>query len=208
MQMRKLGLVAAALGVFLAMQLTANAQAVDVGLGFGSLLSPSAASASGDHYPQAIRGGLYPSVRADIFLKKHLGFNGEVAWRARQDLYLTPLGFVPFRPILYDFNAVVGSRFNKNFGADAMAGIGGEDLRFYQPYYNCGFTGCTNYTSSSHFLGHIGGDVRLYVHGNFFVRPEVHYYMVRNNNEFSSNHETRLTIGIGYSFFGNQSSRF
>jgi hypothetical protein len=201
--MRKVSL-AAALCMLLLAQLPAHGQAADVGIGFGTLVAPAASSATGNYQPQSIRGGLYPSVRADIWMKKHVGFNGEVAWRAHQNLYLNSFGFVPFRPILYDFNAVVGSRFNKQLGADAMAGIGGEDVRFYTPFYTCGFTGCTNYTSSTHFLGHFGGDVRLYVHGNFFVRPEVHYYLVRNNNQFSSGHETRLTIAIGYSFFSER----
>lgn len=197
----------AVLGVlFSLLYIPAQAQQADVGIGFGTLVAPSASSVSdSSHSPESIRGGLYPSVRADIFMKKHFGFNGEVAWRARQNLYTTSFGDVPFRPILYDFNALLGSRFSKEFGADAMAGIGGEDLRFYQPYYTCGtFSGCSNYTSSTHFLMHVGGDVRLYVHGNFFVRPEAHLYFVRNNVEFSSNRVTRFSISLGYSFFSQQ----
>ncbi len=198
---------AAVLGVlFSLLYCPAQAQQVDAGIGFGSLVAPSASSVSdSNHSPASIHGGLYPSVRVDIFMKKHFGFNGEVAWRARQNLYTTSFGDVPYRPILYDFNALLGSRFNKYFGADAMAGIGGEDLRFYQAYYTCGtFSGCSNYTSSSHFLMHGGVDARIYVHGNFFVRPEAHFYYVRNNNEFSSNRVTRFTISLGYSFFTQQ----
>jgi hypothetical protein len=200
--MRKLIAVAAFCLTF-ALPRFAHAQQADLGLGFGTLLAPAASSADSSHYPQSIRGGLYTSVRADIFLKKHLGFNGEVAWRNSMNAYNTGLGFlVPFRPILYDFNAVYGSRFSKKLGADVMAGIGGEDNRFYSSQYNCGFSGCTNYTSSSHFLTHVGGDVRIYVHGNFFIRPEANWYYVRNNVEFSSNSMTRVGASIGYSFFG------
>lgn len=197
----------AVLGVlFSLIYIPAQAQQADVGIGFGTLVAPSASSVSdSSHSPESIRGGLYPSVRADIFMKKHFGFNGEVAWRARQNLYTTSFAAVPFRPILYDFNALLGSRFSKEFGADAMAGIGGEDLRFYTPYYNgnCAFS-CTNYVSSTHFLVHGGADVRFYVHGNFFIRPEAHFYYIRNNNEFSSNRVTRFTISLGYSFFSQQ----
>src|SRR5689334_10558386 len=199
--MRKL-IFAVALFVFsFAFNSTAHAQAADVGFGFGTLLAPAADKASGNHYPQSIRGGLYNSVSAAVWLKPHLGFNGEAAWRAKQNFYNTPFGFFPFRPILYDFNAITGSRFNKYVGADAMAGLGAESVRFYSPNFTCGFTGCSNYTSSTHFLLHLGGDVRLYVHGNFFIRPEIHYYWVHNNNEFSSDHMTRVGASIGYSFF-------
>lgn len=204
--MRKV-LWAAVLGILsLLIYNPAQAQQVDAAIGFGTLVAPSASSVSDtNHSPESIRGGLYPSVRADIFVKKHLGFNGEVAWRARQNLYTSSFGQTPYRPIFYDFNAVLGSRFSKEFGADVMAGIGGEDLRFYQPYYSCGtFSGCTNYVSSTHFLGHFGADARFYVHGNFFVRPEAHLYLVRNNQEFSSNRVTRFTISLGYSFFNEQ----
>lgn len=201
--MRKISVIAVFCGFFL-LQSLAQAQQADVGIGFGTLLAPSASSADSNHFPQSIRGGLYTSVRADVFMKHHFGFNGEVAWRTRQNLFnVGGFGEIPFRPILYDFNGVFGERFSKAFGADVMAGIGGEDIRFYGSI-NCSFTGCTNYTSSTHFLGHFGADARLYVHGNVFLRPEAHFYFIRNNNEFSSDHVTRLGISIGYSFFSNK----
>jgi hypothetical protein len=198
--MRKLTLIAAVCFVF-ALTTFAHAQQANLGLGFGTLLAPSASSADSSHYPQSIRGGLYTSIRADIFIKKHLGIAGQVAWRNSMNGYNTGLGFlVPFRPIIYDFNAIYGERFSKQVGADVLGGIGGQDTRFYSSQVTCGLT-CTNYTSSSHFLTHLGGDVRIYVHGNIFVRPEVNWYYVFNNNEFSSNSFTRVGASIGYSFF-------
>ena len=199
--MSKLTLIAALCFVF-AVPAAVHAQQADLGLGFGTLVAPSAGSADSNHSPQSIRGGLYTSIRADVFLKKHLGVGGEVAWRNAMNGYDTGQGFlVPYRPILYDFNAVYGARFNKKLGADVLAGIGGEDIRFYSSQFNCGFSGCTNFVSSSHFLTHVGADVRLYVHGNFFIRPEANWYFVRNNNEFSSNSMTRIGASIGYTFF-------
>lgn len=201
--MRKICVIAALCGFFV-LQNLAQAQQADVGLGFGTLLAPSASSADSSHFPQSIRGGLYTSVRADVFLKHDFGFNGEVAWRTRQNLYnVGGFGQIPFRPILYDFNALWGKRFSKAFGADVMGGIGGEDIRFYGNI-NCSFSGCTDYTSSTHFLTHVGADARLYVHGNVFLRPEANFYFVHNNVEFSSDHMTRVGVSIGYSFFSNK----
>ena len=106
-----------------------------------------------------------------------------------------------YRPIFYDFNAVYGRTFpKKKVGADVMAGIGGLDLRFYQPFYSCGAVSCTNYTSINHFAGHFGADLRFYFWGHAFIRPEAHYYIVHNNVEFNNVNASRFTISIGYSF--------
>jgi hypothetical protein len=84
-----------------------------------------------------------------------------------------------------------------------LAGIGGEDIRFYTPYLNCGYvTGCTNYLSSNHFLGDFGGGIRAYFWRDAFVRPEVRLYLINNNVEFSSGVATRYSISLGYSFGG------
>ena len=90
------------------------------------------------------------------------------------------------------------------FGAEALAGIGGESIRFYTgSYYNCDIYGnCTNYVSSNHFMGDFGGGLRFYPYGNFFVRPEVRLYLINNNEEFSSSHVVRYGVSIGYAFGG------
>jgi hypothetical protein len=190
-----------------AVMFAAGAQAqqeFDGAFGFGSVVAPGASTDSNGVTTPSLSGGLYPSFSGIFILRHHIGFGGEVSWRARQALYTeTGSGFAfqaPYKPIFYDFNAVYGSRFGKKFGGDVMAGIGGEDLRFYTPYYNCGFTSCTNYQSSNHFAGHLGADIRYYVWGNLFVRPEIHYYLVHNNVEFNGANPTRFTISIGYSF--------
>ena len=143
------------------------------------------------------RGGLFPSISADVlFLHHHqIGVQGEVAWRASQNLYADTL---PFRPILYDFNAIFAPRLGKRTQAEVMAGFGGEDLRFYGQI-NCTFVGCTDYVSSNHLTGHIGAGIRLYVWHNVFVRPEAHFYGIHNNNEFPSSNANRFAVSIGYS---------
>jgi len=182
----------------------AQAQEFHGAFGFGTVTAPSASTdSSGFPFP-SLSGGLYPSFSGIFLFKRHIGFGGEVSWRARQAVYggtVSNFSFAqPYRPIFYDFNAVYGSKFGKKFGGDVMAGIGGEDLRFYTPYYSCGITSCTNYQSSNHFAGHFGADIRYYFWGNAFIRPEAHYYVVRNNVEFNKVNVSRFAISIGYSF--------
>jgi hypothetical protein len=194
-------------GVFAAallFTLGAQAQEFHGAFGFGTVTAPGPSTDSnGTTFPSISR-GLYPSFSGFFILKHHLGFGGEVAWRAHQALYTqsnsTFFAAAPYRPIFYDFDAVYGSKFGKKFGGDVMAGIGGEDLRFYTQFTCNGFTGCTNYVSSNHFAGHIGADLRYYFWGNAFIRPEVHYYVIHNNVEFNGANVSRFAISIGYSF--------
>jgi hypothetical protein len=186
----------------LALAGTAHAQEFHAAFGFGTVTAPSASTNSNGSFP-SLSGGLYPSFSGMVILKHHIGFGGDVAWRAHQTIYSGTQGnfgiVQPYRPIFYDFNAVYSRTFQKKFGADVMAGIGGEDLRFYG-VLNCGFSGCTNYVSSNHFAGHFGADVRFYVWGHLFVRPEAHYYVIHNNDEFNNANASRFAVSIGYSF--------
>jgi len=42
--------------------------------------------------------------------------------------------------------------------------------------------------------------VKLHARGGFFVRPEVHFYMVHNNAEYTSPYIVRYGASIGYTF--------
>jgi hypothetical protein len=199
---RKL-LLFVSISVFFATAVTAHAQQFDAAFGVGTLSAPSAASATGDHFPQSIGGGTFLSFSGDYLFMHHFGVGGEVAWRATQNSYQ---GVAPFRPIFYDFNGVYAPPLGKKAAVELQAGIGAQSTRFYQNFFTCsGFTGtCTNYTSSNHFMGHFGGGIRLYPFGNFFIRPEAHLYLVNNNFEFSSAHSVRYGVSLGYTF-GRQS---
>ena len=191
--------------VFLTLVAGCQAQEFHGAFGFGTVKAAAASVNSSGIPVPSLSGGLYPSFSGIFILRHHIGFGGEVAWRAKQAVYGgSTSSFVfaqPYRPIFYDFNAVYGATIQKKFGADVMAGIGGEDLRFYTPYYSCGaFSGCTNYVSSNHFAGHFGGDIRFYFWGHAFIRPEAHYYLIHNNPEFNNANAARFTISIGYSF--------
>lgn len=201
--MKKLAAVST-LAVAVLFAMGAQAQEFHGAFGFGTVKAPAASTdSSGISFP-SLSGGLYPSFSGIFILKHHIGFGGEVAWRAHQALYTEAGSFgvfqAPYRPIFYDFNAVYGSNFGKKFGGDVMAGIGGEDLRFYQPTFTCGFTSCTNYVSSNHFAFHVGADIRYYFWGHAFIRPEAHYYVVHNNVEFNGANVSRFAVSIGYSF--------
>lgn len=199
--MRKL-LLSFAFVLALTLTSSLSAQEFDAAFGFGTVKAPAASvDSNGVSFP-SLSGGLYPSFSGIFRLKHHIGFGGEVAWRGRQAVYgVTSFGNIqPYRPIFYDFNAVYGVT-QKKFGGDVMAGIGGEDLRFYTPFFQCGaFSGCTNYQSSNHFAFHVGGDIRYYFWGHAFIRPEAHYYVVHNNVEFNNVNVARFTVSIGYSF--------
>lgn len=193
--MKKLVLAVAFSVPFLLMRLPAHAQEADVGIGFGTITTP-ATTTNSSGTAQQMGGGLYPSVSANIIMKHRIGFGGEVSWRARQNLYF---GLQPFRPILYDFNAVWAPNLGKRATFEAMGGIGGESLRFYTGTISCSFVSCTDYVSSNHFLEHVGAGIRYQVWHNFFIRPEAHYYHINNNtNEFSSDSAARFAITIGY----------
>ncbi len=176
---------------------TLQAQQFDVAFGVGTLTAPSASSASDGHAPVSLTGGAYPAVSVGLLFKKQFGVGGELAWRASQNLYG---GFQPYRPLFYDFNGIYAPKLGKRVAADLVAGIGWESLRFYQGFTTCGAISCTDFVSSNHFMGHVGGGLRYYFYGHFFVRPEAHLYMIHNNEEFSSGRATRFGVSLGYTF--------
>lgn len=195
--MKKILLLVAVLCAFLRITSTAQAQQFDIGFGFGTVVAPSASNVESGHVPQSLSGGGYPSFTGDfLFWKKYLGIGGEVAWRANQNVNIF---FQPYRPIFYDFNFVAAPPLGKHAQANLQAGIGGLDIRFYQPVFTCNFFGCTNFSSSQHFSTHVGAGVRLYVWHNVFLEPQANFYYINNNVEFASNRAQRYTVVLGYS---------
>jgi hypothetical protein len=197
--LRKLSLAIATLCllVFVAAG-AAHAQQVDLAFGYGTVSGNPASDGDGgiDHQNQTISGGGYPAFSGDFLFYKNFGVGAEVAWRAHENV---DIFFQPYRPILYDFGAVYGPPLGKRAQLDLQGGIGFESLRFYQPFFQCTTFGCTNYTSSNHFLTHVGAGIRLYVTNNIFIRPEAHFYFVNNNFEFAGPRVNRYGVSIGYS---------
>jgi hypothetical protein len=195
--LRKFALITSACTVLLLTSF-AHAQQIDVAVGDGAILSSKYNSSSQVYLPPAEKGGTYPSFSADFIFKNRIGFNGEVAVRAKQGLYNN---YQDFRPVFYDFNAVFAPRFGDKISAEFLGGIGGESIRFYSPNGNCSYpTGCLVHVSSNHLLVHVGGGVRYYFWHSFFVRPEAHLYWIHNNTQFSSGYVGRLGASVGYTF--------
>lgn len=188
--------------VLLVSAVSAWGQQIDVAFGAGTLSAPGSnvVGTNFAQFQQSLRGGTFLTFSGDALIKGNLGVQGEVTWRASQTNYA---GFLPYRPLFWDFNAIYAPRFNKFVGAEVMAGIGAESARFYTGQYTCNyFSGCSNYQSSNHFMGDFGGGLKLYPVGNFFIRPEARLYLINNNQEFSSGHAVRYGMSIGYTFGG------
>ncbi len=178
----------------------ASAQHFDVAFGLSGLKSTSGANAGSSYSPQDVGGGVFPGFSADLLLFHNLGVEGELFWRAKQNTYNPAISGQPFRPLFWAINGIYAKTVAHRVGFEALAGIGEESVRFYQPFFTCDFVGCTNYTSVGHFMGDLGAGLRLYVKGGLFVRPEVRLYLIHNNVEFSSGHAERLGVSIGYTF--------
>jgi len=172
-------------------------------LGFGTVMSPGASacapansSAYGITCPE--KGGVYPNISADVIFHRRIGFGFDAVWRGGQGNF-AGLG-APYRPILYDFNAVFQPKITKKVGLDLMGGIGWQSTRFYgyQPTFSCyALNAC--YNSNNHFLVDVGGGLRYYVWGHVFVRPEAHVYHILNNSDvFTSGNVVRVGASIGY----------
>lgn len=197
--MRKIASFAPLL-LFLFIAPFASAQQLDFFAGGGTLLSSSPTSGALFFQPPAEKGGTYINIGGDVAgFRHHLGFNVETAFRASQGIYAGENE--TYRPILTDFNALYQPKLSKKIGLDLMGGIGVAATRFYVPEItSCSYFsgGCINYTSSDHFMEHLGAGVRYYVWHHFFVRPEVHYYHIQNNIEFNSDSVFRVGASIGY----------
>jgi hypothetical protein len=200
--LRKFALLATVFAFFLLLANLASAQQADAMIGFGTVMSPSASSCNTNSttglFACPEKGGLYTNVGGDVIFHKHVGFGFDSTWRASQGNY-GGLG-IPYRPILFDFNAVYQPRLGKKAGLDLFGGIGWQSTRFYgyTPTFSCQALGAC-YTSSNHFLIDVGAGVRYYVYGHMFVRHEIRYYKVHNNTvDFTSGDVVHVGASIGY----------
>jgi len=189
------------IGLCLAAAGTLQAQQFDAQFGISGLHSQSASNfdiTNVDHQPQSLSGGIYPGLGADFTLWHNLGVGGEVSWKASKGLYQ---GIIDYRPIFYDINAVYARKAGRA-GVALMGGIGGLSTRFYEDTcvsINPNGT-CNNFVSSNHFLMHVGGALRLYMTRSWYLAPEIHYYYVHNNVDFTSPNVARYGLNIGYTF--------
>ena len=197
--MKKLGFAITA-SLLLLLATAAYGQQMDFAFGLSSINAPaySTNTSSSTFPPVSLTGGAYPSISGDFLLHKNYGVMGEISWKGSQGIYD---GYQPYRPIFWDFNGVFVPRLGRHAAAELSAGIGAESIRFYTGTYTCGYvSGCTNYSTNTHFLGQFGAGLKLYARGGLFVRPEVHLYLINNNVEFTSSKAFRYGASIGYTF--------
>jgi len=191
--LRKLTILLVAFCALFLFGAAAHAQQFDLTLGFSGVTGPKSTASA-----QTISGGTYPDFGLDFLFFKNLGVGFDAAFRAHQNLYQ---GFQPFRPFFYTADAVFAPPLGKRAQLEVKAGIGAESVHFYTATLTCTtFGGCNNFVSSNHFMGHVGGGVRLFVTKSIFIRPEAHLYIVHNNVEFSGSRVTRFGASIGYAF--------
>jgi hypothetical protein len=179
----------------------AYGQQMDVAIGFSTIHSApiSSSQAAQPFPPVSLTGGLYPVISGDFLIRKHVGVGGEISWRGGQGNYDFSQ---PYRPIFWDIDGFYLSKLGTRAQGELSAGIGAESTRFYTDYVTCNTITCTNYNTSTHFMGQFGAGLKLYVKGGMFVRPEVHFYLVNNNLEYTSPYIVRYGASIGYTFGG------
>jgi len=185
----------------------ASAQQADIGLGFSAMMSPGASSSSCNSLGTGLcpeKGGVYPSINADVIFHRRIGFDYEVTWRGGQGYYGGPDG-QPYRPIINDFNAIFQPRLGKKVSLELLGGVGIQTTRYYgyNESYSCYALGAC-FTSSHHFLTDFGGGIRYYFWHHVFIRPEVRYYWLNNNTaDFSGNNIVRVGASLGYTMGGS-----
>jgi hypothetical protein len=178
----------------------ARAQQLDFALGGNTLWSPRNPTAEGGFIAPPERGGVYPSLFLQyVGEQNHFGLEAEGTFRYREGSYDN---FQPYRPVIYDFNAVYTNRVAAKTHADVLGGVGGEALLFYSGTTPCGLAGggCHLTLTSNHFLVHAGIGIRYYVLRNLFIRPEAHYYVILDNHEFHSDNVFRVGASVGYTW--------
>jgi hypothetical protein len=183
----------------------AHAQKLEVMVGGATLMSTAPPSDLANFHPPTEKGGTYVALGANYLrFKHHLGLNAETSWRYHQTHY--PYNGETYRPILTDVNVLFQPQITKKITADLFAGVGVASTHFNllsTPSCSISSGGCVNYDTSNHFMEDLGIGVRYYVWHRLprvFVRPEVHYYHIQNNVEFSSPNVFRVGASVGYSF--------
>lgn len=175
----------------------ARAQKIDLAFGVSTLDAPGPSSADSSHTPVSLTGGAYPGFSGDVLFWHNVGIGSEVFWKANQRDYAGD-PTQPFRPVIFDFNAVYSPKLARHAYLELVGGIGALDTRVYAS--GCGNGYNTNYCTDKHFMADFGGGIKLYPFGGFFVRPEARLYLVNNNLNFSSDRFVRYGVSIGYTF--------
>jgi len=149
--------------------------------------------------------GLFGVIGVDYMFKKHLGINGEYAFRFSRAPFLPDAGLT-FRPSFYDVNALYQPFSSKRIVPLLVGGLGIAKVSLYFNPQACATTPCTDSSSSvfgspNHFQLHGAGGAKVYIKGNIFVKPQFELHWVRGlNKEFNHDWVWGYTVGVGYTF--------
>lgn len=150
-------------------------------------------------------GGLFGTVGVDYMFKRHYGINGEYTTKIGDAVYL-PNGGLKMRPNFYDVNFLWEPRSgDKRFMPYANTGFGGTRISLYFNPSDA-VTGLSTPTgtffhSNNYLQWHVGLGMKVYVHGNIFVKPEFDlHYTIHLNNQFARNGVIGYVIAAGYTF--------
>jgi hypothetical protein len=203
--------------VFVAGIRPASAQTVDMYFGVGTATVGAATdpgcpskfifdNVTGACEPAATMGGTFGVIGGDVMIWHNLGINVEDAFRFRQAPFLPAAG-INVRPSFYDFNAVYQPGPSSSRVVPVISGgIGGAKISAYINQQVCATSSlCINQsqflTSSNHFQVHGAVGVKLYIHSNIFLKPQVDVHYVPNlTQEYGSNFVPQFTVSIGYTF--------
>ncbi|MGO9864066.1 MAG: hypothetical protein ACLPLR_10690 [Terriglobales bacterium] len=183
----------------------AQAQRLDIGFGGSTTLAPQASFVSGVESAPSLKGGTFINFGGDALFWHNLGFGAEVVWKAGSrdcpDAICGSDSGISYRPLFYNFNAVYSPKIASHAYLELVGGIGALDTH----YSACTLSGmqCGGnqlISSSNHFDVDLGGGIKLYPHGGFFIRPEARFYYINNNTDYSANHAARVGVSIGYTF--------
>ncbi len=151
-------------------------------------------------------GGLFGGFGVTVMFKKHLGVDGEYAFKIRRAPYL-PNDSLVMRPTFYDLNAVWEPFSSKGrFIPFLEGGFGGAKIKLYfsQPTSLTGVTTTSGFSAgsdTSHFQLHGAIGMKVYIHGNLFAKPQFDiHYATHLTDEFGRNAVLQFMINVGYTF--------
>ncbi|MGH9417585.1 MAG: outer membrane beta-barrel protein [Terriglobales bacterium] len=178
------------MGLLLAALPVASGQSLDVFAGLNALSASQAVSG----IPR-LGGGLFPSAGVNLFFGP-VGLGGEVAFRAQGNSS-------NLRPIYYDFNLLLAPvHIARSAVPELMVGVGAQSIQALTGTASCGgLSSCASYAGSN-LAAHVGVGLKVYVTEHIFVRPEAHFYFIRNNSAFGTSNTRRFGVSLGYSFGG------
>jgi len=149
-------------------------------------------------------GGLF-GVGGDFMFRKHLGINGEYAFRFKRAPFL-PGDSLNMRPVFYDLNAVWQPVSGRRILPVLEGGVGAAKVALYmsQTTSVTGVTNTSSFTAGSdrnHFQLHFAAGLKVYIRGNLFIKPQFDLHYARHlTDQFGRNVVPQFSGSVGYTF--------